>query len=67
MLPSCDQYNTSGMELVALSRVVDKLDFAIDGPHTSIAKEDLKKIGVEQMTDECLVFIKRLTKLAEET
>ena len=34
------------MELVALSRVVDMLDFAIDGTYAFIFKEDLKKIGV---------------------
>jgi hypothetical protein len=67
MLPSCDQYNTSGMELAALSRVVDKLDFAIDGPHNSIANEDLKKIAAGQTTDECLGFIDRLALLAAET
>ena len=67
MLLSCDQYNTSGMELVALSRVVDKLDFAIDGPHTSIANEYPKKIGVGQTTDEHLGFIDRLALLAAET
>eukprot|EP00957_Ditylum_brightwellii_P145027 11045208-Ditylum_brightwellii.AAC.1 len=36
------------MELGALSRVFDKLDFAIDDPHTSIFNEDFKKIGVGQ-------------------
>eukprot|EP00957_Ditylum_brightwellii_P036571 2770948-Ditylum_brightwellii.AAC.1 len=55
------------MELIALSRVVDKLDFAIHGPHTSNANERLKKIGVGQTTDECLGFIDRLTLLAAET
>eukprot|EP00957_Ditylum_brightwellii_P105713 8061365-Ditylum_brightwellii.AAC.1 len=53
------------MELGALSRVV-KLDFAIDGPHTSIVNEDLKKIGVGHTTDKCLGFIDRLTLLAAE-
>ena len=67
MLPSCDQYNTSGMYLAALSRVVGKLDFAIDVPHTSIANEDLKKTGVGQTTDERLGFIDRLALLAAET
>ena len=67
MLFSCDQYNTSGMKLGALSRVVDKLDFAIDGPHTSIVNADPKKIGVEQTTDEHLGFIHRLAVLAAET
>ena len=67
MLPSCDQYNTSGMELVPLSRVVDKLDFVIDGPHISIVNEDPRKIGVGQTTDECLGSIDRLTLLAAET
>eukprot|EP00957_Ditylum_brightwellii_P148099 11275555-Ditylum_brightwellii.AAC.1 len=55
------------MELGALSRVVDKLDFAVDGPHTSIVSDGLKKIGVGQTTDECLGFIGRLTLLVEET
>eukprot|EP00957_Ditylum_brightwellii_P190742 14521142-Ditylum_brightwellii.AAC.1 len=55
------------MELGALSRVVDKLDFAIDGPHTPIVNEDMKNIGVGQTTDECLGFIDRLTLLAAET
>ena len=41
-----DQYNTSGMYLAALSRVVGMLDFAIDGTHKFIPKEDLKKIGI---------------------
>eukprot|EP00957_Ditylum_brightwellii_P002236 171979-Ditylum_brightwellii.AAC.1 len=54
------------MELGALSRAVDKLDYAIDGPHTSIINEDLKLIGVGQTTDECLGFIDRLTLLAAE-
>eukprot|EP00957_Ditylum_brightwellii_P156371 11901690-Ditylum_brightwellii.AAC.1 len=55
------------MELVPLSRVVDKLDFAIDDPHTSIVNEDPKKIDVGQTTDECLGFIDRLALLAAET
>eukprot|EP00957_Ditylum_brightwellii_P016879 1273153-Ditylum_brightwellii.AAC.1 len=55
------------MELVALSRVVDKLDFDIDGPHTSIVNEDLKKTGVGQTTNECLGFIDSLALLAAET
>eukprot|EP00957_Ditylum_brightwellii_P159350 12129539-Ditylum_brightwellii.AAC.1 len=55
------------MELVPLSKVVDKFDFVIDGPHTSIINEDLKKIGVGQTTDECLGLIDRLTLLAVET
>ena len=67
MLSSCDQYKTSGMKLVPLSRVVDILDFSIDGPDTSIVNEDLKKIGVGQTTDECLGFIDRLALLAAET
>eukprot|EP00957_Ditylum_brightwellii_P044907 3405624-Ditylum_brightwellii.AAC.1 len=54
------------MELVALSRVVDKLDLAIDRPYTSIAKDDKKKIGVGQTTDECLGFIDRLALLDAE-
>eukprot|EP00957_Ditylum_brightwellii_P130707 9971142-Ditylum_brightwellii.AAC.1 len=54
------------MELVALSRVVDKFDFIIDGPHTSIAKEDLKKIGAGHTTDKWLGFVDRLTLLAVE-
>eukprot|EP00957_Ditylum_brightwellii_P175992 13401278-Ditylum_brightwellii.AAC.1 len=52
------------MELVPLSRVADKLDFAIDGPHISIVNEDLKKISVGQTTDEYLSFIDRLALLA---
>eukprot|EP00957_Ditylum_brightwellii_P026992 2040716-Ditylum_brightwellii.AAC.1 len=67
MLPSCGQYNVSGMKPVALSRVVDQLDFAIDGPHASIVNEDLKKIGVGQTTNECIGFIDRLALLATET
>eukprot|EP00957_Ditylum_brightwellii_P047674 3622253-Ditylum_brightwellii.AAC.1 len=55
------------MELVALSRVVDKYDFAIDSPHTSIVNEDLKKISVGQTTDEYLGSIDRLALLAVET
>eukprot|EP00957_Ditylum_brightwellii_P020412 1539177-Ditylum_brightwellii.AAC.1 len=55
------------MELVPLSRVVDKLDFAIDGPYTSIANEDPKKIGTGQITDECLGFIDTLALLPAET
>eukprot|EP00957_Ditylum_brightwellii_P159324 12127524-Ditylum_brightwellii.AAC.1 len=55
------------MELVALSIVVDILDFAIDGPHISIVNEDPKKIGAGQTTDKCLGFIDRLALLAEET
>eukprot|EP00957_Ditylum_brightwellii_P001445 112877-Ditylum_brightwellii.AAC.1 len=55
------------MELVALSQVVDKLDFAIDVPHTSIAKEDLKKTGVGQFTKEHHDFIDRLTLLPADT
>eukprot|EP00957_Ditylum_brightwellii_P202806 15331881-Ditylum_brightwellii.AAC.1 len=55
------------MEPVALSRVVYKLDIAIDGPHTSIAKEDLKKFGVGQTTDEFHDFIDRLALIAAET
>eukprot|EP00957_Ditylum_brightwellii_P210729 15365316-Ditylum_brightwellii.AAC.1 len=55
------------MELGAFSRVVDKLDFAIDGPRASIVNEDFKKIGVGQTTDEYLGFIDRLALLAAET
>eukprot|EP00957_Ditylum_brightwellii_P111939 8536628-Ditylum_brightwellii.AAC.1 len=55
------------MELVPLSRVVDKLDLAIDDPHTSIVNEDQKKIGVGQTTVECLGFIDRLALLAADT
>eukprot|EP00957_Ditylum_brightwellii_P096553 7353930-Ditylum_brightwellii.AAC.1 len=55
------------MELGALLIIVDKLDFAINDPHTSIVNEDLKKIGVGQTTHECLGFIDRLTLLAAET
>eukprot|EP00957_Ditylum_brightwellii_P208200 15356274-Ditylum_brightwellii.AAC.1 len=55
------------MELGALSRVIDKLEFIIDGPHTSIAKEGLKKIGDGQTNDDRLGFIDRLTLLAAET
>eukprot|EP00957_Ditylum_brightwellii_P085406 6497476-Ditylum_brightwellii.AAC.1 len=54
------------MRLGALSTVADILDFAIDGPHTSIVNEDLKEIGVGQTTDECLGFIERLALLAAE-
>ena len=67
MLPSCDQYKTSGMKLGTLFRVVGKLNFEIDSPVTSIVNEDLKKIGVAQTTDECLGFIDRLALLAAET
>eukprot|EP00957_Ditylum_brightwellii_P039348 2976520-Ditylum_brightwellii.AAC.1 len=52
------------MELVPLSKVVDILEFAIDGLHTSIANEDLKKTCVGQTTDECLGVIDRLALLA---
>eukprot|EP00957_Ditylum_brightwellii_P121465 9263748-Ditylum_brightwellii.AAC.1 len=55
------------MKLGSLSRVVNKLDFAIDDPHTSIANKDLKKIGVGQTTDKYLGFIDRLALLAAET
>eukprot|EP00957_Ditylum_brightwellii_P121466 9263751-Ditylum_brightwellii.AAC.1 len=55
------------MKLVSLSRVVDILDLAIDGPHTSIVNEDPKKIGIGQTTDECLGFIDMLTLLHAET
>eukprot|EP00957_Ditylum_brightwellii_P106451 8120917-Ditylum_brightwellii.AAC.1 len=55
------------MELGALSRVVEKLNFGIDGSHTSIVNEDLKQIGVGQTTDECHGFIDRLTLLPAKT
>eukprot|EP00957_Ditylum_brightwellii_P010455 791239-Ditylum_brightwellii.AAC.1 len=55
------------MKLVALSKAVDTLDFANDGPHTSIVNEDLKRIDVGQTTVECLYFIDRLALLAAET
>eukprot|EP00957_Ditylum_brightwellii_P068838 5225345-Ditylum_brightwellii.AAC.1 len=55
------------MKLGALSGIVDKLDFAIDGPPISIVNEDLKKSGVGQTTDEHLGVIDRLALLAAET
>eukprot|EP00957_Ditylum_brightwellii_P062425 4737581-Ditylum_brightwellii.AAC.1 len=55
------------MKLVPLSRAVDELNFAIDGPHTSIVNEDLKKVGLGQTTDEHLGFIDRLAMLVTET
>eukprot|EP00957_Ditylum_brightwellii_P113450 8649764-Ditylum_brightwellii.AAC.1 len=46
-------------ELSIVNGSIGTLDFAIDGPHTSGAKEDLKKIGVGQTTNGCLGFIDR--------
>eukprot|EP00957_Ditylum_brightwellii_P016987 1280711-Ditylum_brightwellii.AAC.1 len=54
------------MELVALSRV-DKRDFEIDDPFTSITNEDPKKIGEGPTTVKHFGFKDSLALLAAKT
>eukprot|EP00957_Ditylum_brightwellii_P117313 8947149-Ditylum_brightwellii.AAC.1 len=64
MMPLYDQIITPGMELAAVSQVVDKLDFAIDGSSTSISRQDLNRIVDGPSTDKHLKYIVELKYLA---
>eukprot|EP00957_Ditylum_brightwellii_P078869 5997182-Ditylum_brightwellii.AAC.1 len=55
------------MEFVAVSQVVDKKDFAIDGSSTTFSKYDLRRIGCGPSTDEGLKYIANLENLAAVT
>eukprot|EP00957_Ditylum_brightwellii_P036867 2791896-Ditylum_brightwellii.AAC.1 len=66
-LPTCDQITTAGMELIAVSQVVDKIDFAIDGSSTLFFKKDLRRIGSGPSTEEHLKYIANLQNLAGVT
>ena len=66
-LPTCDQIITPGMELVAVSRVIDKTNFAINSSSTTFSKHDLKRIGRGPSTNERLKYIAELENLAALT
>ena len=56
------------MELVAVSRVVDKEFFAIDVDNVDgLSREDLFNIGKGKSSDEKKTFIAKMEYLAEET
>ena len=68
ILPGKKQKNTPGMELVAVSRVVDKEFFAIDVDNVDgLSREDLFNIGKGKSSDEKKTFIAKMEYLAEET
>eukprot|EP00957_Ditylum_brightwellii_P021077 1588272-Ditylum_brightwellii.AAC.1 len=66
-MPTCDQIITPGMELVAVSRAVDKTDFAINSSSTTFLKHDLRRNGCGPSTNECLKYIAELENLAAFT
>eukprot|EP00957_Ditylum_brightwellii_P115162 8782831-Ditylum_brightwellii.AAC.1 len=66
-LPTCDQIITPGIELVAVSQVVENIDFAIEGTSTTFSKQDLRRIGGGSSTEEHLKYIADFENLAGVT
>eukprot|EP00957_Ditylum_brightwellii_P018213 1372126-Ditylum_brightwellii.AAC.1 len=59
---------TPGMELVAVSQVVDKTSFAIDVDKVDgLPREELLKIGKGKSTDEKISYIAMMEHCARET
>eukprot|EP00957_Ditylum_brightwellii_P002901 221807-Ditylum_brightwellii.AAC.1 len=60
--------NTHGMELVAVSRVLDKESFAIDVDNVDgLSQEELFKIGKGKSSNEKKTYITKMEYLAEKT